>query len=196
MSAEEIVPASAAEWRAWLERNHRRADEVWLVYLKQATSRPTITWPEAVVEAIRHGWIDGLRRNIDDERHMQRFTPRRPRSKWSKINRDTALRLIAAGEMTEAGLAAVEAGKASGEWDRAYTVQPPTPIPPDLKVALKASAEAKAQQRRLNRTRWDRWLAWLAAATPAQRPRRIRLIVQALEARDNALVDAKAQRAR
>ena len=85
-----------------------------------------IDWAQAVEIALRYGWIDGLIRGIDDERYGQRFTPRRPKSKWSKVNKEIALRLIAAGEMRPMGLRAVEAAKASGEWDRAYTVQRPT----------------------------------------------------------------------
>jgi len=144
--------------------------------------------------ALRYGWIDGLIRSIDEHRYMQRWTPRRPKSKWSNVNKQIALRLIAAGEMTPMGLAAVEAGKASGEWDRAYTVQPATPIPDDLKARLKASPEAKAQLERTSRTRWDRWLAWLDGTEGRTRARRLNMIVKALETRDNAAVDAAAQR--
>src|SRR5205823_4840106 len=104
-------------------------------------------------------WIDGLVRPIDDHRYAQRWTPRRPKSKWSKVNKETALRHIESGEMRPMGLAAVEAGKASGEWDRAYTVQPAMPVPDDLKARVKASPAAKANLRRVRRTRWNRWLA-------------------------------------
>jgi uncharacterized protein YdeI (YjbR/CyaY-like superfamily) len=110
------------------------------------------------------------------------------------VNRDIALRLIEAGEMTPMGLAAVEAAKASGEWERAYTVQPPTPVPVDVKAALKASPDAKAQQQRLSRVRWDRWLAWLDGTEGRTRTRRLNMIVRALESRDYAPVDAAAQR--
>jgi uncharacterized protein YdeI (YjbR/CyaY-like superfamily) len=185
----ELRPANVAEWRRWLEQHHESEPEVWLVYWKKKTGRPTVTWEEAVVEAIRYGWIDGLRRPIDDERHKQRFTPRRPRSRWSKINRATAQRLIAAGEMSAAGLAAVEAGKASGEWDRAYTVQPPIPAPEDLKAAIAASPVAKHAFRRMYRPRYERWLGWLEAGPARERTRRIARIVAALESGDNASLD-------
>src|SRR5690348_3747214 len=125
---------------------------------------------------------------------MQRWTPRRPRSKWSKVNKETAIRLIASGEMTPMGLAAVEAAKASGEWDRAYTVEPPTPVPDDLKAALRRSPEARAARDRMNRTRWNRWLAWLDGSEGRTRTRRINQILKALETRDYAPVDAQAQR--
>jgi uncharacterized protein YdeI (YjbR/CyaY-like superfamily) len=92
------------------------------------------------------------------------------------------------------GLAAVEAAKGSGEWDRAYTVQPATPVPDDLKLAIKRSPEAKKARDRINRTRWDRWLAWLDGTEGRTRTRRINAIVKALEAREYAQIDAQAQR--
>jgi uncharacterized protein YdeI (YjbR/CyaY-like superfamily) len=189
----QITAETAAEWRAWLVANHTSASEVWLVYWKEASGKPSIAWADAVEVALSHGWIDGLIRSIDEHRYMQRWTPRRPKSKWSNVNKQIVLRLIAAGEMTAMGLATVEAAKASGEWDRAYTVQRPLPMPDDLRARLKESPPAKAQQQRLSRTRWDRWIVWLAAAEGSARTRRLNMIVKALETRDYAAVDAKAQ---
>ena len=140
--------------------------------------------------ALRFGWIDGLIRGIDDERYMQRFTPRRPKSKWSKVNKEICERLIAAGEMRPAGLAAVEAGRASGEWDRAYTVQKPLPTPPDLREALRHSPQAKANAQRLSRTRHDRWVGWLEGTEGRTRTLRINRIVRLhAEARFNSVRD-------
>jgi uncharacterized protein YdeI (YjbR/CyaY-like superfamily) len=110
------------------------------------------------------------------------------------VNKETAARLIASGEMTAMGLAAVAAAKACGEWERAYTVRPATPVPDDLKQALKASPQAKANVQRVSRTRWDAWLAWLATAEGRARSRRRNMIVRALEQRDWAAVDAAARR--
>ena len=95
--------------------------------------------------------------------------------------------------MRPRGLAAVEAAKSSGEWDRAYTAQPPTPVPDDLKARLKANPAAKAQKDRLSRTRWDRWLAWLDGTEGRTRTRRLNMIVTALETRDFGPVDTAAQ---
>ena len=190
----EVFARDAAEWEAWLEANHETAGEVWLVYWKKASGKQSIAWAEAVEVALKFGWIDGRMQPIDDQRYAQRWTPRRPKSKWSKINREIALRHIASGEMRPLGLAAVEAAKASGEWDRAYTVAPPTPAPEDLKARLKASPAAKEQQRRVSRTRWNRWLAWLAAAEGRARSRRLNMIVAALETKDYAAVDAAARK--
>jgi uncharacterized protein YdeI (YjbR/CyaY-like superfamily) len=190
----EVTARDAAEWAAWLDANHETETEVWLVYWKKASGKESIAWAEAVEVALKYGWIDGVIRTIDDHRYAQRWTPRRPKSKWSLVNKNIALRHIASGEMRAMGLAAVEAAKACGEWDRAYTVQPPTPVPDDLKARLKASPAAKAQQQRLSRTRWDRWLAWLDGTEGKTRTRRLNMIVRALEERDYTTVDAAAQR--
>src|SRR5262245_4458934 len=139
----------------WLEANHESASEVWLRFWKKASGRQTLDWAQTVEIALRFGWIDGLVRGIDEQRYMQRFTPRRPKSKWSKVNKELALRLIADGEMRPMGLAAVEAAKASGEWDRAYTALKPLRAPDDLRAAINASPDAKRTRDRLNTTRWN-----------------------------------------
>jgi uncharacterized protein YdeI (YjbR/CyaY-like superfamily) len=192
----EIYVEDAAQWEAWLEANHETASEVWLVYWKKGTGRPSIAWADAVEVALKFGWIDGLVGTIDEHRYRQRWTPRRARSRWSLVNKEIALRHITAGEMRPMGIAAVEAGKASGEWDRAYTVQPPTPVPEDLRARLKASRAAKEQQRRVSRTRWDRWLAWLDGTEGRTRSRRLNLSVAALETKAYPAVDAAAPRRR
>jgi uncharacterized protein YdeI (YjbR/CyaY-like superfamily) len=189
----EITARDSADWESWLEANHETAAEVWLVYWKRASGKQSVNWAEAVEIALKYGWIDGLIRSIDEQRYAQRWTPRRPKSKWSQVNKEIALRHIASGEMRPLGLASVEAARASGEWDRAYTVQPATPVPDDLKARLKASPEAKEQQRRVSRTRWDRWLAWLDGTEGRTRARRLNMIVRALETREYEPVDASAQ---
>jgi len=105
------------------------------------------------------------------------------------------LRLIAAGEMRPMGLRAVEAAQASGEWERAYTVQRPLPPPEDLKAAIRRSPAARATRDRLSRTRWDRWMSWLDGTEGRTRARRLNAIMKALETRDFAAVDAAAKRA-
>ena len=190
----EIHVANAAEWEAWLEAHHETEPEVWLVYWKKASGKQSIVWEDAVEVALKFGWIDGLIGTIDEHRYKQRWTPRRPKSKWSLVNKNIALRHIENGEMRPLGLAAVEAAKASGEWERAYTVQKSAPTPDDLKARLKASPAAKAQQQRVSRTRWNRWLAWLAAAEGAARSRRLNMIVKALETKDYTAADAAAKR--
>ena len=190
----EITARDAAEWAAWLDANHETETEVWVVYWKKASGKESIAWADAVEVALKYGWIDGVIRSIDEHRYAQRWTPRRPKSKWSLVNKNIALRHLANGEMRPLGVAAVEAAKTSGEWDRAYTVQPATPTPDDLKARLKASPAAKATQQRVSRTRWDRWLAWLDGTEGRTRTRRLNMIVKALEERDYTAVDAAAKR--
>jgi len=100
--------ATPAEFRRWLERNHAKAKELWVGFYKKGTGKPSITWPEAVAEALCYGWIDGVRRSIDDDSYRIRFTPRKPNSTWSAVNIRTAQELIAAGRMRPAGLAAFQ----------------------------------------------------------------------------------------
>ena len=189
----EVIARDQAEWAAWLEANHKTEPEVWLVYWKKASGKESVAWAEAVEVALKYGWIDGVIRTIDEHRYAQRWTPRRPRSKWSLVNKNIVLRHIADGELRPMGLAAVEAAKASGEWERAYTAQPATPVPDDLKARLKASPVAKENQRRVSRTRWDRWLAWLEGTQGRTRTRRVNMIICALEEREYERVDAAAK---
>ncbi|HET9544122.1 MAG TPA: hypothetical protein VFO88_00955, partial [Gaiellaceae bacterium] len=110
-----ILPfASRAEWEAWLEEHHGSEDAVWVKFAKKASGLPTVTYDEAVEVALCFGWIDGLVRRLDDDFYLQRFTPRRKRSKWSQVNRDKALALIERGEMRPAGLAEVERAQGDG----------------------------------------------------------------------------------
>lgn len=114
------VPFSTlADWSTWLAAN-ADAKEIWVLYHKKSTGIPSIDWPQAVEGALAHGWIDGIRKTLDETQWIQRFTPRKPRSIWSAKNVATAERLIAEGRMTPAGLACVETAKANGQWARAY----------------------------------------------------------------------------
>src|SRR5437879_9725642 len=111
--------ASAAEWEAWLEENHQSSDGVSIAIAKKGLPIESVGYPEVLDTAIAFGWIDGQRKALDDERYLQRFTPRRARSPWSKINCAKAEALIASGQMRPAGLAEVERAKADGRWDEA-----------------------------------------------------------------------------
>lgn len=99
--------ATPADFRAWLAANHTTTDELWVGFYKKASGRPSITWPESVDEALCYGWIDGLAKGVDDEKYVQRFSPRRPKSNWTETNKAIARHLIAEGRMTDAGRAAL-----------------------------------------------------------------------------------------
>jgi uncharacterized protein YdeI (YjbR/CyaY-like superfamily) len=145
MSDDEAVPfASQEDWRAWLSEHHAEADGVWVKFAKKGTGIPTVVYAEAVEVALTYGWIDGHTKRIDEQYYRQRFTPRRARSKWSKINRAKAERLIASGAMQPAGLAEVERAKADGRWDAAYDAPSTATVPDDLRAALDADPAASA----------------------------------------------------
>lgn len=127
-----------------MEEHHAARPGVWLKLAKKGAEVAAPTHPEALEEAIRHGWIDGQRRGHDATCFLQRFTPRGPRSKWSQINCQTAQRLIDAGEMHPAGLAQVEAARRDGRWDDAYEPQSRASVPDDFAQALARNPEAKA----------------------------------------------------
>src|SRR4051812_46131305 len=136
---ERITPASAAEWRDWLEDNHETHVEIWVVYVKSRHGR-SMTWSAAVDEALCFGWIDTTARRIDDRHYMQRFTPRKRGSKWSLVNKRKVAALIASGRMTKAGLAQVEHAKKSGEWKLKRDTRAKAEMPPELDAALSVRA--------------------------------------------------------
>ncbi|MGS2615840.1 YdeI/OmpD-associated family protein [Micromonospora sp. LZ34] len=141
----ELVVADADAWRRWLDAHHDSATGVWLVLAKQGTTRPTsLSYDQALDEALCHGWIDGQARRRDETTHLRRFTPRRARSPWSARNVDIVARLVAAGRMRPAGLAEVERAKADGRWDAAYAGQASAEVPDDLAAALAAQPRARA----------------------------------------------------
>jgi uncharacterized protein YdeI (YjbR/CyaY-like superfamily) len=134
----EFFPDADA-FEAWLEEHGADADEVLVRMAKKHTGVASLDWAGAVDVALCFGWIDGRSRRIDDEWFVQRFTPRRPRSTWSKVNRQKAEALIAAGRMRPAGLAEVERAKADGRWDAAYDGMATSSVPEDLASALAAA---------------------------------------------------------
>ena len=139
-----IVPfATQAEWQAWLEE-HGDADGVLLKIAKKGSGIPSITYAEAVEVALCHGWIDGQMRRLDEQYYVQKFTPRRARSMWSKLNRAKAEALIESGKMRPAGLREVERAKADGRWDAAYDSPSTASVPDDLRRALDENEAARA----------------------------------------------------
>jgi len=137
-----VTPKSREAWRAWLDKNHAASQGIWLVFAKKHTGLPSLSYEDAVQEALCFGWIDSLMKSIDDRFHMQMFTPRKPKSAWSVTNKARLAKLMRAGVMTPAGLAAVKLAKKSGSWDT-YAVVDALTIPPELQRAFEANPEAK-----------------------------------------------------
>lgn len=135
---------SAKAFEAWLKKHHATSDGLWLKIAKRGSDEPSVTYPEAVEIALCWGWIDGQKKGLDDQHFLQRFTPRRARSIWSKTNVDKAEALIEAGRMQAAGQAQIEAAKADGRWARAYDGARTSRVPEDLLAALEAEPKAKA----------------------------------------------------
>ena len=139
-----VLPfADADEWDAWLAENHAGSDGLWVKIAKKSSGIATVAYPEVLDVALSYGWIDGQRRALDERWFLQKFTPRRARSRWSRINRDKATALIEAGRMKPAGLREVERAQADGRWDAAYESQRTIAVPPDLQRELDADPAAR-----------------------------------------------------
>jgi uncharacterized protein YdeI (YjbR/CyaY-like superfamily) len=138
-----LLFAAPADLEEWLEENHAASDGVWLKIAKKGAPVPSVTYGEALELALCFGWIDSQKRGHDEQHFLQRFTPRRPRGRWSKINREKAEALIAAGRMRPTGLAEVDAAKADGRWEAAYDGQRTAEVPADLQRELDANPAAR-----------------------------------------------------
>jgi uncharacterized protein YdeI (YjbR/CyaY-like superfamily) len=136
--------ASQADWETWLDVQHADSRGVWIKIAKKATGIPSVTHAEALESALCYGWIDGQRASLDDTYFLQKFTPRRPKSGWSRVNREKALELITAGKMRPAGLREVERAQADGRWAAAYEPQSAITVPDDLQRELDANPDAQA----------------------------------------------------
>lgn len=139
-----MIPfASRGAWEAWLDEQHAASDGLWLKIAKKGSGIETVTFAEALDVALCYGWIDSQRGGFDERFFLQRFTPRRPRSKWSKVNRAKVTKLIEAGEMKPAGRREVERAKADGRWDAAYDAQSTATAPDDLCRELEKNDAAR-----------------------------------------------------
>ena len=174
--------ADRQEWRAWLQANHDRCAEVWLVFWKKHTGKSGIAYREAVEEAICHGWIDGLKRRIDEERYAFRFTPRRQNSKWSPLNLRLAERLIAEGQMEPAGLEAFERRRHYDEAFLEARASEAASLPPEIEKALRSRPAAWKNYQALAPGNRKQYVAWLThAVKPETRARRLKETVRLLE---------------
>ena len=178
-----IFLASAREWEEWLEANHATSPGVWLKIAKKDTGIESVRYPEVLESALCFGWIDGQREALDERYFLQRFTPRQPRSKWSKINREKAERLVPAGRMRPAGLAEVERAKADGRWEMAYESQSRIAVPDDLERELATRPQAKEFFFQLSsQNRYAILYRLQDAKKPETRARRLAKFVAMLEA--------------
>lgn len=179
----EFYAEDRAAWRSWLATNHDTAREVALVFYRKALGKPCISYEEAVREAICFGWIDGIKRKLDDQRYSYRFTPRRPESKWSESNKRRVAELTEAGLLRPAGIAAIERARASGIWDKPARAPLPDRMPEELERALASSKSAHRAFFALPPSHRRNWLRYVAEAKQtATRARRAARCVSELEA--------------
>jgi uncharacterized protein YdeI (YjbR/CyaY-like superfamily) len=184
-----------AAFEAWLAKHHERAPELWIKVHKKGSGLASITTAQALDVALCWGWIDGIRKGLDDRSFLQRYTRRGPRSRWSQINRDHVARLIAAGRMAPPGQRQVDAAKADGRWDAAYAPIRATTaatIPDDLRTAIDANARARRTFATLSKQNlFSLVFRTNAMKTPAGRARKIAALV-AMLARGETIVPQKA----
>jgi uncharacterized protein YdeI (YjbR/CyaY-like superfamily) len=188
MAPVKIDPANVREFKTadafykWLGKNHEKAGEVWIKIHKLKSGLPSITPKEAIDVVLCWGWIDGIRKGLDDVSFLQRYSPRGKKSVWSKINVDNVARLIEEERMTGHGLVHVEAAKADGRWDRAYASGEGMTIPEDLQAAIDAEPKAKAMLAKLSaQNRFSLAFRVHNMKTEAGRKKRIAAFVEMLK---------------
>jgi uncharacterized protein YdeI (YjbR/CyaY-like superfamily) len=173
---------SSAAFRGWLEKNHARSDRIWLRMFKKDSGRKSISHAKALDQALCYGWIDGQTKPCDARSWLQKFTPRRTKSKWSRLNTEHVERLTKTGQMTRAGLAAVEAAKADGRWQAAYDSSRNATPPDDFLTALNKNKKAKSFFATLNRANVYAIVYRLQTAKKSEtRERRLQAILAMLE---------------
>ncbi len=193
-----VQPKSRKAWRAWLEQNHASSSGTWLVYAKKHTGIPSLTYADAVEEALCFGWIDSLVHPVDDSLYKQIFTPRKPSSGWSPLNKKRVEKLIADKQMTAAGMKMIELAKTNGRWEAHATTEALT-MPPELKKALNGNASAKKNWPTYTVSQQKAFLRMLHdAKTPDTRARRIARILDIVSKRTtfSQLLKPTASRAR
>lgn len=179
-------------WREWLQANHGNSLGVWLIYYKVKSGQPSVRYNEAVKEALCFGWIDSKVKSLDEERYQQIFTPRKPKSVWSKLNKQYIGELVEQGLMTEAGLKKIEVAKQDGSWTSLDACEALT-IPADLKQALEANETANRHFEALSHSSKKNILFWIdSAKRPETRLKRIEQILSSAAQNKNPLAQSRA----
>ena len=176
--AEEICPKNKNEWREWLELNHKKKDAVWLIFYKKSSPNFNLSWSESVDESLCFGWIDSTKKSIDQERFKQYFSKRRPKSNWSKVNKDKIKSLIDQGLFKEAGYKSIEIAKENGSWTILDGIEN-LEIPNDLEQELSGHKGAKEYFDSLSKSVKKALLYWVVSAK--RRETRIKRILEIVE---------------
>ena len=169
-----------AEFRKWLEKNHVKQTELWILFYKVHTNKKCVRYAEAVEEALCFGWIDGIVKRIDDERNAQRYTPRKAKSIWSKVNKERAKRMIDAGKMTDAGLVKIKEAKKSGWWQNAYTTsRGDYEMSEEMKKVLMSDKEAWKNFQNFGKSYQNTYIFWVNYAKREEtKKKRIQLVLE------------------
>jgi len=175
---------SQEAWRKWLQKNHSRKKGVWLVHYKKHTGKKGVTHPEALEEALCFGWIDSVLKKLDEERFALKYSPRKPKSVWSKKNKETAERLIETGKMEKPGLDAIETAKKNGSWQQTYTNLKKEKMPSDLKKELLKDKTAWKNFLGFANTYRNMFIGWINSAKTIE-TRKKRTAVVAKCSREN-----------
>lgn len=152
------------DWRTWLEQNYATVKEIWLIYYKKHTKKPTVVYNDALEEALCFGWIDSTVKSIDHETYMQKYTPRNNKSKWSLVNKNRVKKLIQEKKMTSAGLEKIEIAKKNGEWENAYSSKNKLDIPKQLLSALKSNPDAFNNFFNFSPSNQKNYIGWVLSA--------------------------------
>lgn len=178
---ETYCPKSQTEWRQWLEKNHQSKLSVWLIYYTKKSTFPSLSWSEAVDEALCFGWIDSTRKTIDEFSFMQFFSKRKPKSNWSKINKEKVQQLIDSKRMTKAGYESIETAKQNGYWTILDEVEELI-IPKDLEITFEKYKGSKDYFLSLSKSSRKIILSWIVLAKQQEtRQKRIDEVVESAE---------------
>lgn len=177
MEKKTFYPESAEKWRWWLEKNHAQEASVWIIFYKKHTGKPSLTWSEAVDEALCFGWIDSVKKTLDEERYIQFFSKRKPNSTWSKINKEKVQELIDNDRMMPMGYKSIELAQQNGSWSILDEVEALI-VPEDLETHFEVHPNAKAFYTHQSKSIQKQLLSWIVLAKRAEtREKRIAEIV-------------------
>ena len=171
---------SRTEFRKWLEKNYDKQKELWILFYKVHTKKKSLRYAEAVEESLCFGWIDGIVKRIDDEKHAQRYTPRNPKSIWSKVNKERAKRMIDAGKMTDAGLVKIKEAKKNGWWQKAYTTSRiDHEMSAEMKKVLMSDKAAWTNFQNFGKSAQNTYIFWVNYAKREEtKQKRIKLVLE------------------
>ncbi|NIO38118.1 hypothetical protein GTO27_10515 [Candidatus Bathyarchaeota archaeon] len=179
---DELYVVNRDDWREWLRKNHETEKEVWLIYYKKHTGRPSIPYGDSVEEALCFGWIDSTIKRIDDEMYTRKFTPRKAKSRWSEANKRRARKMKKEGKMAEAGSVKIREAERSGEWFRTPSVREELVIPPYMKAALAKNRKALGNFNNLAKSYKRQYVGWIKSAKREEtRERRLAEAIRLLE---------------